>query len=86
MLKMPKRVTWVGVYGFYTVLQRINIFKASIFLTCKRNIIIYSQIRFQLYQSHHLTAIGLQIGKKSIHWVSVGSLETLWWVTLKLKL
>ena len=51
--------------------------KALIFLTCKQNIIIYSQMRFQLYQSHCLTAIRLQRVKKSINWVSVDILETL---------
>ena len=53
------------------------LFKALIFLTCKKNIIIYSQMRFQLYHSHHLTALGFQFGKKSINWVSVANLETL---------
>ena len=40
-----------------------HLFKAFLFLTHKKNIIIYSQMIFQLYQSHHLTAIGLQSGK-----------------------
>ena len=65
----------MGVYGPYTQVKRL--FKALIFLTCKQNIIIYFQMRLQLYQSHHLTTIGLQSGKKSINWVSVGNLETL---------
>ena len=65
----------MGVYGPYTQVKRL--FKALIFLTCKQNIIIYSQMRFKLYQSHRLIAIGLQKGKKSINWVSVGNLETL---------
>ena len=75
MLKFCKRVTRVGVYGPHTEVKLL--FKAWIFLTCKQNIIIYSQMRFQLYQSHRLTAIGLQSGKKSINWVSVDNLETL---------
>ena len=65
----------MGVYGPHTQVKRL--FRALVFLTCKKNIIIYFQMRFQLYQSHHLTAIGLQSGKKSINWVSVGNLETL---------
>ena len=64
----------MGVYGPHTQVKRL--FKALIFLTCKQNIIVYSQMRFQLYQSHRLTAIGTQSGKKSINWVSVGNLET----------
>ena len=65
----------MGVYGLHTQVK--HLFKALIFLTCKQNIIIYSQMRFQLYQSHRLIAIGLQCVKKSINWVSVGNLETL---------
>ena len=65
----------MGVYGPHTQVKRL--FKASIFLTSKQNIIIYSHMRFQLYQSYRLTAIGLQSGKKFINWVSVGNLETL---------
>ena len=53
------------------------LFKALIFGTCKKNILIYSHMRFQRYQSHSMTAIGLKSGKKSINWVSVGILETL---------
>ena len=65
----------MGVYGPHTQVK--HLFKALIFLTRKQNIIIHSQMRFQLYQSHRLTALGLQSGKKSINWVSVGNLETL---------
>ena len=65
----------MDVYGPHRQIK--HLFKALIFLTCKKNIIIYSQMRFQLYQSHRLTAIGLQTGKKSINWVSVGNLEIL---------
>ena len=46
----------MGVYGPHTQVKRLS--KALIFLTCKRNIILYSEMRFQLYQSHHLSAIG----------------------------
>ena len=53
------------------------LFKALIFGTCKKNILIYSHMRFQLYQSHSRIAIGLKSGKKSINWISVGILETL---------
>ena len=65
----------MGVYGPHTKVKCL--FKALVFHTCEKNIIIYSQMRFQLYQSHRLIAIGLQSGKKSINWVSVGNLETL---------
>ena len=65
----------MGIYGPHTQVK--HLFKVLVFLTCKQNIIIYSQMRFQLYQSHRLTAIVLQSGKKSINWVSVGNLETL---------
>ena len=65
----------MGVYGPHTQVKRL--FKALIFLTCKQNIIIYSQMRFQLCQSHCLTAIGHQSDKKCINWVSMGNLETL---------
>ena len=65
----------MGVYGPHTQVK--SLFKALIFLTCKQNIIIYSHMRFQLYQSHGLTTIGLQSGKKSIKWVSAANLETL---------
>ena len=33
---------------------------------------MYSQMRFQLYQSHSLTVTGLKIGKKSKYWVFMG--------------
>ena len=35
------------------------------------DIFIYSQMRFQLYQVHIKTVIGLKSGKKSINWGSV---------------
>ena len=71
----------MGVYSSHTQVK--HLFKALIFLTCKQNIIIYFQMRFQLYQLHRLTAIGLQSGKTSINWVSMGRDFK---VTLKLKL
>ena len=52
------------------------LFKAFISGTFNKNVLIYSQMRFQLHQSHSLTAIGLKSGKKSIKWVSVGILGT----------
>ena len=51
--------------------------KAFIFGTCKKNIIIYSQMGFQLYQQHSLTVTGLKSDKKAKYRVSVGLLETL---------
>ena len=47
--------------------------KALIFGTCKKNIIVYSQMRFQLYQSHSLTVTGLKSGKKSKYWTERGN-------------
>ena len=38
----------------------------------KNNILIYSQMRFQLYQAHTVTVLGLKSGKMSINWRSVG--------------
>ena len=73
----------MGIYGPYTQVK--HLFKALIFLTCEQNIIIYSHMRFQLYQSHRLTVIGLESGKMSINWVSMGTLRD-FKVTLKLKL
>ena len=56
----------------------LNVYLNSWFLAHgKRNILMYSQMRFQLYQVHILTVIGLKSGKKSINWVSVGILQTL---------
>ena len=65
----------MGVYGPHTQVKCLH--KAIIFGTCKNNIIIYSQMGFQLYHSHSLTVTGLKNGKKSKYWVSVGLLETL---------
>ena len=52
------------------------LFKALIF-THVKNILIYSELGFQLYQSHSLIALGLKSGKKSMNWVSGGILEIL---------
>ena len=65
----------MGVYGPHTQVQCL--LKAFIYGTCKKNIIIYSQMGFQLYQSHSLTVMGLKSGKKSKYWASVGLLEAL---------
>ena len=40
----------MGVYGPHTQVKCL--LKAFIFGTCKKNIIIYSQMGFQLYQSN----------------------------------
>ena len=53
--------------------------KALIFGTCEKDIIMYSQMGFQLNQSHSLTVTGLKGGKKSKYCVSVGLLEILMW-------
>ena len=65
------------IHGSHIHVSHTCLFKALVFLTCEKNIIIYSQMRFQLYQSHRLKAFGLQSGKKAINWVSVGNLESL---------
>ena len=75
MLKMLKRVTRVGVHGPCTQIKCL--FEALVFGTYKRNILTYSHMRLQLYQSHSTKVIGLKFGKTSIHWVSVGILEIL---------
>ena len=59
--KYGKRVTWVGIYGPQTQVKYL--FKALIFGICKKNILIYSWIRFQLYQSDSLTAIELKVAE-----------------------
>ena len=80
MTKMLKNVaTWVGVYCPRTQIKCL--FKGLVFGTCKKNILIYSQMKFQLYQSHSMTTIGLKSRKKSINSVSVVIK-----VTLKLKI
>ena len=67
----------MGVYGTHRQVKCL--FKALIFGACQKHILIYSQMRFQLYQSHSLTVTGLKSGKKSINWVFVGDFETLRW-------
>ena len=74
MKNVKKGVTQVVVNGPHTQVKCL--LKAFIFSTRKKSIIIYSQMRFQLYQSHSLTVTGLKSGKKSKYWVSVGLLET----------
>ena len=64
----------MGVYGSHTQVKCV--FKAFVFGTKKKNIKMYCQMGFQLYQSHSLTVTGLKSGKKSKYWVSVGLLET----------
>ena len=65
----------MGVLDHHTQVKCL--FKAWTFGPCEENILKYSQMKFQLYQSHSMTAIGLKSGKKSINWVSVDILETL---------
>ena len=74
---MSKKVTWASVYGPHTQVKCL--LKALIFGTCEKDIIMHSQMGFQLNQSHSLTVTGLKGGKKSKDWVSVGLLETLMW-------
>ena len=60
------------------LMQKLNVYLKPLFSvqSCKKNIIIYSQMRFQLYQSYSLTVTGLKIDKKEKYRVSVGLLET----------
>ena len=74
---MSKKVTWVSVYGPHTQVKCLP--KALIFGTCRKDIIMHSQMGFQLHQSHSLTVTGLKGGKKSKYWVSVGLLEISMW-------
>ena len=62
----------MGVYGPCT--QGKYLFKALVFGTCKQNIYIYSHVSAL---SVTATTTGLQSGKKSINWISVGILEIL---------
>ena len=71
---MSEKGSRMGSYGRHTQVKCV--FKALISGTCKKNIITYSQMRFQLYQLHSLTATALKYGKMSKYWVSVGILET----------
>ena len=72
-------VTRVGIYGPHTQVKCL--LKALIFGTYKNNILISSQIGFELYQSHSLTVTGLKGGKKSKYWVIVGLLEISMWLS-----
>ena len=74
---MSKKVTWVSVYGPHTQVKCL--LKSLIFGTCRKDIIMHSQMGFQLHQSHSLTVTGLKGGKKSKYWVSVGLLEISMW-------
>ena len=71
---MSKKVTWASVYGPHTQVKCL--LKALIFGTCEKDIIMHSQMGFQLNQSHSLTVTGLKGGK---YWVSVGLLEISMW-------
>ena len=71
---MSEKGSRMGSYGCHTQVKCV--FKALISGTCKKNIITYSKVRFQLYQLQSLKAIGLKNGKMSKYWVSVGILET----------
>ena len=51
----------MGVYGPHTQVKCV--FKALISDTCEKNTITYSQMRFQLYQLHSVTATGLKMAK-----------------------
>ena len=55
-------VTRVGIYGPHTQVKCL--LKALIFGTYKNNILISSQIGFELYQSHSLTVTGLKSKQK----------------------
>ena len=72
--KCLKMVTRVGIYGPHTQVKCL--LKALIFGTYINNILISSQIGFELYQSHSLTVTGLKSSKKSKYWVFGSLLET----------
>ena len=74
-IKCEKKLNWMSVYGPHKQIKCL--FKALLFRAYKRNVLIYYQTRFHLYQSHNLTATGLKSGKNYIKRVSVGILETL---------
>ena len=68
---MSKKVTWVSVYGPHTQVKCL--LKALIFGTCRKDIIMHSQMGFQLHQSHSLTVTdsqGLKVAKSP----NIGSL------------
>ena len=52
----------MGVFGRHTQVKWL--FKALVFGTCKKNILIYSLKRFQLYKSHSMTSIRLKMWQK----------------------
>ena len=65
----------MGVYSPHTQVKFL--LKAWICGTCKKNILIYFQMIFHLYERRSLKAAVLESGKKSINWVSVGNFDTL---------
>ena len=73
----------MSVYGAHTQVKCL--LKTLIFGICKKDIIMHSQMGFQLHQSHSLTVTGLKIGKKSKYWVFMGPSRDLN-VAFKLKL
>ena len=77
--KNVKKDTWASVYGAHTQVKCL--LKTLIFGICKKDIIMHSQMGFQLHQSHSLTVTGLKGGKKSKYWVSVGLLEISMWLS-----
>ena len=46
------------------LIHRLDVYLKHWFMAHVKNIITYSQMRYQLYQSHSLTATGLKSGKK----------------------
>ena len=69
---MSKKVTWVSVYGPHTQVKCL--LKALIFGTCRKEIIMHSQMGFQLHQSHSLTVTGQSQGLKVAKSPNIGSL------------
>ena len=51
-MKNVKKLTIVSVYGPHTHVK--GLLKGLIVGTCRMNTIIYSQVKFQLYQTHIL--------------------------------
>ena len=72
--KCLNMITRVGIYGPHTQVKCLV--KALIFGTYKNNILISSQIGFELYQSHSLTVTGFKSSKNSKYWVFGSLLET----------
>ena len=50
----------------------LNVYLKPWCLAHEKRTLVYSRMRFQLYQAHIKTVIGLKSGKKSINWGSVG--------------